>query len=342
MRVGVLGLGSWGTALAAHLAQGGHPVRGWTHDPVQRQALASDRENRKYLPGLPLPESIQIVDDIGSALEGAELVLMAVPSFAVREVAREAAGTLGSRPVVNAAKGLETGTHLLMHEVLAAELGDAHPVASLVGPSHAEEVAQNHPTAVVAASRHAEVALAVQDVFSDESLRVYTNDDLLGVELAASLKNVIALASGIAAGLGYGDNTSGALLTRGLAEMTRLGVALGARPETFFGLAGVGDLITTCTSRHSRNRRVGEAIGRGQSLEQAMAGMTMVAEGVRTTGAARDLAEAARVDMPIVDRVHAVLYEGESPREAIRVLMSREPKAERPEPRSRGAVRQGE
>jgi glycerol-3-phosphate dehydrogenase (NAD(P)+) len=342
MRVGVLGLGSWGTALAVHLAQGGHPVRGWTHDPAQRGALARERENRKYLPGLPLPESLQIVDDIPSALEGAELILLAVPSFAVREIARDAAARLAGRPVVNAAKGLESTSHLLMHQVLAEELGAEHPVASLVGPSHAEEVAQNHPTAVVAASRDAEVALTVQDVFSDESLRVYTNDDLLGVELAASLKNVIALASGIAAGLGYGDNTSGALLTRGLAEMTRLGVALGARPETFFGLAGVGDLITTCTSRHSRNRRVGEAIGRGQSLEQAMAGMTMVAEGVRTTGAARDLAAATRVDMPIVDRVHAVLYEGESPREAIRVLMAREPKAERPEPRSRGAVRQGE
>jgi glycerol-3-phosphate dehydrogenase (NAD(P)+) len=181
---------------------------------------------------------------------------------------------------------------------------------------------------VVAASLWPEVARRVQEGFADETFRIYTNDDVLGVELAVSLKNVIALASGIALGLGYGDNTLGALLTRGLAEMTRLGVRMGARPETFFGLAGVGDLVTTCASPHSRNRRVGEAIGRGKTLEETLAGMTMVAEGVRTTRAARDLARETGTDMPIVDRVHAVLFEGESPRDAIRDLMTREPKAE--------------
>lgn len=334
MRAAVLGLGSWGTALAAHLAVGGHAVRGWTHDPAQRAALARDRENRKYLPGLALPEGLAVVESPEEALDGAELKVLAVPSFAMRSLVREVAPALGGGPIVNVAKGMEEGSYLLMHQVLAQELGPERPVVALVGPSHAEEVAQSFPTAVVAASRSEEAARIVQDAFSDESLRVYTNDDLLGAELAASLKNVIALASGIALGLGYGDNTLGALLTRGLAEMTRLGAARGARPETFFGLAGVGDLITTCTSRHSRNRRVGERIGRGDTLEEATRGMVMVAEGVRTTRAARDLAGAAGVEMPIVDRVHAVLYEGESPLEAIRVLMSREPKSERLKPRT--------
>jgi glycerol-3-phosphate dehydrogenase (NAD(P)+) len=216
-----------------------------------------------------------------------------------------------------------------MLPLLAEELGEEHPTASLVGPSHAEEVAKNFPTAVVVASRHAETAQLVQDTFSDERFRVYTNDDILGVELSASLKNVIALASGIALGLGYGDNTLGALLTRGLAEITRLGVKLGARPDTFFGLAGVGDLVTTCCSPHSRNRRVGVAIGRGQTLAEALEGMSMVAEGVRTSRSAYALAFEAGVETPIVDRVHAVLFEGESPREAIRILMTREPRAER-------------
>jgi glycerol-3-phosphate dehydrogenase (NAD(P)+) len=222
-----------------------------------------------------------------------------------------------------------------MLQVLAEELGEAHPTVSLVGPSHAEEVALDHPTAVVAASRSPETASRVQAAFADETFRIYTNNDVIGVELAVSLKNVIALASGIALGLGYGDNTLGALVTRGLAEMTRLGVRLGARPETFFGLAGVGDLVTTCASPHSRNRRVGEAIGRGRTLEETLAGMTMVAEGVRTTRAARELARETGTDMPIVDRVHAVLFAGESPRAAIRDLMTREPKAE-PEPGEAG------
>lgn len=334
MRAGVVGLGSWGTALAVHLAAGGHAVTGWTHDPAQRGALTRDRENRKYLPGLALPGNLSVVETPQEALDGAELQVLAVPSFALRDLVRDLGPALAGAPIVNVAKGMEEGSHLLMHQVLTEELGPGRPVVALVGPSHAEEVALSYPTAVVAASRDEGAALAVQEAMSDESLRVYTNDDLLGAELAASLKNVIALASGIALGLGYGDNTLGALLTRGLAEMTRLGAALGARPETFFGLAGVGDLITTCTSRHSRNRRVGERIGRGESLEEATRGMVMVAEGVRTTRAARDLAGAVGVEMPIVDRVHAVLYEGESPLEAIRMLMSREPKSERLKPRT--------
>ncbi len=330
MRTAVVGLGSWGTALAARLAGNGHAVRGWTHDPGQRAALARDRENRKYLPGLALPESVRIVDTPTEAVREAEAVVLAVPSFAVREVARGLAPELLPVPVINAAKGLEVGTLELMLQVLSEELGPEQPAVSLVGPSHAEEVARQMPTALVAASVSPDAARTAQDLFSDETLRVYTNDDVVGVELAVSLKNVIALAAGIAAGLGLGDNTLGALVTRGLAEMTRLGAARGARPETFYGLAGVGDLVTTCASRHSRNRRVGEAVGRGESLESVLAGMSMVAEGVTTVRAARDLARRLGTEMPIVDRVYAVLFEGEDPSGAIRTLMTREPKAEDP------------
>lgn len=328
MRIAVLGLGSWGTALAVRLARQGHAVRGWEMDAAQRDALRREGVNTKYLPGLAFPPELAVVDTVADAVAGAEIALFVVPSFAVRETARSAREHLAGIPVVSAAKGLEEGTRARMLQVLAEELGEDHPAAALVGPSHAEEVALDYPTAVVAASRWPEVARRVQEGFADETFRIYTNDDVLGVELAVSLKNVIALASGIALGLGYGDNTLGALLTRGLAEMTRLGVRMGARPETFFGLAGVGDLVTTCASPHSRNRRVGEAIGRGKTLEETLAGMTMVAEGVRTTRAARDLARETGTDMPIVDRVHAVLFEGESPRDAIRDLMTREPKAE--------------
>jgi glycerol-3-phosphate dehydrogenase (NAD(P)+) len=310
MRIGVLGLGSWGTALAVRLARQGHAVRGWEVDPAQREALRRDKVNRKYLPGLALPSGLAVVDTVEAALAGAEIAVFVVPSFAVRETARAAREHLGGIPAVNAAKGLEEGTRARMLQVLA------------------EEVALDYPTAVVAASRWPDVASRVQTAFADETFRIYTNDDVVGVELAVSLKNVIALASGIALGLGYGDNTLGALLTRGLAEITRLGAAMGARPETFFGLAGVGDLVTTCASPHSRNRRVGESIGRGKTLDETLAGMTMVAEGVRTTRAARELARETGTNMPIVDRVHAVLFEGESPRAAIRDLMTREPKAE--------------
>jgi glycerol-3-phosphate dehydrogenase (NAD(P)+) len=328
MRIAVLGMGSWGSALAARLGRSGHDLSVWTHDPAQRESLARDGENRKYLPGVSLPP-LDVHPTAEAAAAGAVLVLLAVPSFAVREVAERIPDAPG-QVVVNVAKGLERDTHARLLDVLGEVLPAATPAVSLVGPSHAEEVAADHPTAVVAASRNREAARRVQEVFSDESFRVYTNDDVVGVELAAALKNVIALAAGIAGGLGYGDNTAGALLTRGLAEMTRLGLSQGARAETFFGLAGVGDLVTTCLSRHSRNRRVGEALGRGESLEGVLAGMSMVAEGVPTTRAARDLAREAGVEMPIVERVHAVLFEGESPPEGIRLLMTREPKAENP------------
>ena len=326
MRIAILGLGSWGTALAMRLGAR-HTLYGWTHDPAQREALRQDRENRKYLPGVPLPAALTIEDSPDIAVRGAELIVLAVPSFAVRDTAKLLAQD-STAPVVNVAKGLEQGTAKLLLSVLAEELGTERPIASLVGPSHAEEVARHHPTAVVATSRDPKVSRLAQDVMTDDRFRVYTNDDVVGVELAASLKNVIALAAGIAAGLGYGDNTLGALLTRGLAEMTRLGARLGARPETFFGLSGVGDLVTTCASPLSRNRRVGEAVGRGEPLARVLEGMSMVAEGVWTTRAARELGRRTGVELPIVERVHAVLFESEPAETGIHLLMTRELKAE--------------
>jgi len=333
MRIAVLGLGSWGTAMAGRLAAGGHEVRGWARDPVQRDALRMRRENQKYLPGFKFPDLLHVVDSVRDAASGADWVVLAVPSHAVRSMAARLRDEAPGLPVVNLAKGLEERTHRRMLEVIAEELGADRPAASLVGPSHAEEVALDHPTAVVATSWDAVFAVAVQEAFTDAVFRVYTNPDTVGVEVAVALKNVIALAAGISAGLGYGDNSLGSLITRGLAEMTRLGKKLGGRPETFFGLAGVGDLVTTCASKHSRNRRLGESIGQGRPVAEAMAAMTMVVEGVRTTAAAWELAQEHGVEMPIVEQVHAVLFGGTGPREALRDLMAREP---RPEPESRG------
>jgi glycerol-3-phosphate dehydrogenase (NAD(P)+) len=262
----------------------------------------------------------------------ADVLVFATPSHTLREVARRVRQVQGFGPqklVVNAAKGLEEGTAKRMSEVLHEELPQPPGrIVSLVGPSHAEEVARRMPTTVVVAGPQADALQLVQDLFTTETFRVYTNTDLVGVELAVSLKNIIAIAAGIADGLGFGDNTKGALLTRGLAEMARLGQALGARPETFSGLAGLGDLVTTATSRHSRNRNLGEAIGRGTPLPEALAAIGMVAEGVRTTRAARELARALGLELPITEQVYRLLFEAQDPRHAIRKLMLRSPKAE--------------
>jgi len=328
MKVGLMGLGSWGTVVGILLARDGHRVAGWTRRPEHRDALRREKENRKYLPGNEFPDLLQIVDRPDQAVDESEIVVFAVPSQAVRETALAVRDHLGPVPVVNLAKGLERDSIKRMLEVLGETLAPGTKTASLVGPSHAEEVIRDHPTAVVATSEDASVAETVQRVFSIDNFRVYTNRDTVGVELAVALKNVIAVAAGVSRGLGYGDNTLGTLITRGLAEMTRLGCAAGAEPETFFGLAGVGDLVTTCGSPHSRNRRLGEAVGRGVPLEEALRGLGMVAEGVATTAAARELARRTGTEMPIVEQMYGVLFEKKPPQRALRDLMAREPRAE--------------
>jgi len=331
-RVAVLGGGSWGTAIAVHLARKGVLVRVWEYDSRQCARVNEARENAKFLPGVKLPKGLGYFHEMAAVLEGATDVVFVVPSRHFRETARSAArtGLPENALFVIATKGLERGTLMRMSEVLAQEVPDAGKKRTVVlaGPSHAEEVSRGVPTAVVSASADARAAERVQTLFMSEAFRVYTNPDVVGVELAVAVKNVIALAAGICDGLGYGDNTKGALLTRGLAEIVRLGEAMGARRETFYGLAGVGDLVTTCLSRHSRNRYVGEQIGKGRKLSDVLEGMVMVAEGVDTASAARTLAQKAGVEMPITEQVNAVLFEGKDPREAIRELMTRERKAE--------------
>ena len=323
----VLGAGSWGTTLAVLLAENGHAVRLWGHDPAELAPIESHRENQKFLPGIAIPPGVKVQPQLEAALAGAEFTLFVVPSQAVRDVALRVQATGGGGLRVCASKGLELGTLRRLSEVLAGAGGDGDPVV-LTGPSHAEEVSRGIPTSIVAAALDQARAQAVQRLCSTPRLRVYTNDDVAGCEYGAALKNVIAIAAGVCDGLGFGDNTKAALLTRGLAEIARLGVALGGRRETFFGLAGMGDLIATATSRHSRNRHVGECIGRGETLEQVLGNMVMVAEGVHTARAARDLGHARGVQLPITDQVCAMLFEQRSPREALQALMTRDLKSE--------------
>jgi len=326
-RVAVLGAGSWGTTLAIHLARAGHEPRLWGNETDELARIERERENRKFLAGIPLPPGVKVLPELRAELEGAQYHLYVVPSQALREVAGRVAA-LGQPGVpVCASKGLELGTLRRLSEVLGEVLGDPAAVV-LTGPSHAEEVAVGIPTSVVAASADEARSREVQALFSTPRFRVYTNDDVAGCEFGGALKNVIAIAAGVCDGLGYGDNTKGALLTRGLAEIARLGVAMGGRRETFFGLTGMGDLIATAMSRHSRNRHVGERLGKGETLEQVLGGMVMVAEGVHTARAARDLGRARRVEMPITEQVCAIALEGRSPGDALQSLMTRDLKRE--------------
>ena len=325
--VAVLGAGSWGTTLAVHLAGLGHGVTLWDVDERHLGQLEAHRENRKFLAGIVLPAGIKVQPKLEAALAGAEFTLFVVPSHGMRECARRVAAAGGDGLPVCAAKGLELGTLARMSAVLGEALGDPDPVV-LVGPSHAEEVSRGIPTSIVAAAADETRARRVQALCSSPRLRVYTNRDVAGCEYGAALKNVIALAAGICDGLEYGDNTKGALLTRGLAEITRLGVALGGRRETFYGLTGMGDLITTAISRHSRNRAVGERLGRGETIEQVLGGMIMVAEGVNTAQAAFELARRHGVETPIIEQVRAILLDGKDPRAALEALMARELKSE--------------
>jgi glycerol-3-phosphate dehydrogenase (NAD(P)+) len=331
MRFGILGGGGWGTALSVVLSSKGGDVVVWEYDTEQCARVKAERMNEKFLPGVTLPESVEFTSDLAQAVAGSDAIVFAVPSHTLRSVAKklsalDASGAL----LVVATKGIEDGSLMRMSEVLVDELSTAASdrIVVLAGPSHAEEVSRGHPTAVVSASASPASAKQVQQLFSTATFRVYTNDDMVGVELGVSVKNVVAIAAGICDGIGYGDNTKAALITRGLAEITRLGLALGARRETFFGLAGVGDLVVTCLSRHSRNRFVGEEVGKGRTLEVVLSGMAMVAEGVKTTKSALHLARRHEVEMPITEQVYAVLFEGKDPHTAIDELMTRELKAE--------------
>lgn len=334
MRVTVLGGGSWGTALAVHLGRAGHPVRLWLRDADVAAQIRQQRENRAYLPGIAVPDTVSPTLDLAEAASDAEIALVVIPSQFCRGVYRELRGALPSGAgLVSATKGLEVGRWRRMTEV-AAEEAPGRPVAVLSGPSFALEVGQGQPTAVVVAAHDAALAESLQRAVSTPTFRAYASDDLVGVELCGALKNVIAIAAGILDGLGLGHNTVAALITRGLAEIGRLAVARGGRAETFSGLAGLGDLVLTCTGQLSRNRRLGQAIGRGQSLAEATAGIAgsgghpMVAEGVFTTLAACALAEASGVEMPIAFAMREVLHEGREPREAVLSLMSRSLKRE--------------
>lgn len=325
--VAIFGAGSWGTTLAVHLANAGHEVRLWGHNTSELAQLDRDRENRKFLAGIRLPDGVKVTPQLEAALEGAAIHLYVVPSQAVRSVAEKVAGLGAVGIPVCASKGLELGTLRRMSEVLVGALGDPSPVI-LTGPSHAEEVAVGIPTSIVAASADEARAREVQILCATSRLRVYTNSDVSGCEYGGALKNVIAIAAGVCDGLGYGDNTKGALLTRGLTEISRLGVAMGGKRETFFGLTGMGDLIATAMSRHSRNRHVGERLGSGETIEQILGGMVMVAEGVNTARAARDLARSRGIEMPITEQICAVLLEGRAPEAAMLALMTRDLKSE--------------
>lgn len=325
-KVTILGAGSWGTALAILLAQNGKEVKLWGRIEDGVLDLNKDKENKRFLPGIALPENIYASADLPEALQGTDKVVFAVPSQVVRSVAKQAKDLIPTDAlIVNVAKGIETSTLLRLSEVIKEEIGSiTNRISVLSGPSHAEEVGKGIPTAVVAAAEQREVAEAVQDLFMAANFRVYTNPDLIGVEMGATLKNVIALCAGIADGLGYGDNTKAALMTRGITEIARLGVAMGASTLTFAGLAGIGDLIVTCTSMHSRNRRAGIQIGQGKPLDDILAGMGMVVEGVSATKAAMDLSQRYQVSMPIVKEAYQVLFEGKAPEEAVINLMGRQ------------------
>ena len=324
MRCAVIGAGAWGTALADLLASNGHDTTIWALEPDVAASINEHHENTRFLHGITLAPSVRATNEQERALRDADLVIYAVPSQHLRAVASAGARCVHPRAILAvASKGIERGTLALMTDVIEAEVAQ-RAVVAISGPSFAEEVVRRQPTAIVAASHVADAAVTVQDALSNTHFRVYTSDDVPGVELGGALKNVMAVATGIVEGVGLGYNSRAALITRGLHEMTRLGVALGARSSTFAGLAGIGDLVLTCTGTLSRNRAVGLEIGRGATLEEALAGKETVAEGVATTASARALAEERDVDMPIVQMVHRILFDGHAARDAVSELMARE------------------
>jgi glycerol-3-phosphate dehydrogenase (NAD(P)+) len=326
MRIAVIGAGNWGTGLAIVAARSGHDVSVWSRNSAVVASINDTHTNSAYLIGVAIPESVRATEDIGEAVQRAELIVLAAPSHATRAILESVATRLPADAIiVSATKGIEIESGKRISQVVADIISEAGalPFVCLSGPSFASEVVASHPTAIVAASEDSAAARVVQSELSFENLRIYTNDDLVGTELGGSVKNVMAIAAGMVAGLGFGSNSVAALITRGLAEMTRLALHEGAKLETMMGLAGLGDLVLTCTGNLSRNRFVGEELGKGRSLQEIIGGMHEVAEGINTTRAVKKLADRLDVDMPITNEVNAVLYQGKPARDAAAELMRR-------------------
>lgn len=329
-KVVVIGAGSWGTALGITLARNGHHVTMWEFDKNQCEILQKERENKKFLPGVLFPENLKITNIKENLLKECEMIVFSIPSQVLRGVVNSFSDQIKENHIiVNTGKGLEISTGLRLSEVIKEEiLGKCHKnIVVLSGPTHAEEVGKELPTTIVAAG-NLERAKKVQELFNSKSFRVYSNKDIIGVEIGAAVKNCLAIGAGIADGMGYGDNTKAALITRGLSEMIRYGTSLGAQEKTFSGLTGIGDLIVTCASQHSRNRHVGESLGRGETMEDIMKKMVMVAEGVPTVKAVYESAQKIGVDMPIVSGIYGIIYEGKNAKEVVKELMSRDLKDE--------------
>lgn len=330
-KVSVIGAGSWGTAISKLLSTNGHEVTVWSIMEDEIEMLKREREHKQKLPGVRLPESIEFTTDLEASIKGKDLLVLAVPSPFTRSTAHKMAGFVEEgQIIVNVAKGIEESTLMILTDIIEQEIPGAN-AAVLSGPSHAEEVGRGIPTTVVAGARDRKTAEYIQNIFMNKVFRVYTSPDMLGIELGGALKNVIALAAGAADGLGCGDNTKAALITRGIAEMSRLGVAMGGHIETFNGLTGIGDLIVTCASVHSRNRKAGFLIGQGKTMREAMDEVKMVVEGVYSAKAATALAAKYKISMPIVEEVNKVLFEDKPAREALEDLMLRDKKIEHPE-----------
>lgn len=326
--IGVIGAGSWGIALAALLHKNGHQVCIWSILEEEVDMLQKEHEHKEKLPGVLLPEDMEFTTDLASAVKEKNLLVLAVPSPYTRSTSQKLAAVVESgQRIVNVAKGIEEHTLMTLSEIIEQETPQAE-VAVLSGPSHAEEVGRGLPTTIVVGAKRKETAEYIQTLFMNEVFRVYISPDVLGMELGGSLKNVVALAAGIADGLGYGDNTKAALITRGMTEIARLGTAMGGKFETFCGLTGIGDLIVTCASMHSRNRRAGILIGQGYSMEEAMKEVKMVVEGVYSARAAMELAIRYQVQLPIIEQVNAILFDGKDPAQAVRELMIRDKKIE--------------
>ncbi len=329
-KVSVIGAGSWGTALSILLHSNGHEVTLWSIMEAEVAMLNEQHEHKDKLPGVKLPEDMRITTDLESSVKGAELMVLAVPSPFTRSTAHSMAPFVeDGQIIVNVAKGIEESTLMTLSEIVEQEIPNCR-AAVLSGPSHAEEVGRGLPTTVVAGAHDRKTAEFIQNIFMNQVFRVYTSPDMLGIELGGALKNVIALAAGIADGLGYGDNTKAALITRGIAEMSRIGLAMGGRIESFSGLSGIGDLIVTCASVHSRNRKAGYLMGQGKTMKEAMDEVKMVVEGVYSAKAAMALARKYQVEIPIIEQVNAVLFEDKPAREAVNELMLRDKKIENP------------